>query len=281
MPQRIFQVDSFTDTPFCGNPACVCILATPRDAEWMQAVAGEMNVSETAFLYPRDSGYNLRWFTPLVEVDLCGHATLASAHVLWTEGYVERSRPIRFHTRSGLLIVTRAGDLISMDFPALPVAECEPPDGLLEALGVSVTFVGRNAYDFLVEVPDEATLRSCRPDYDRLAEVTVEGAIITTRSTGECDFLSRYFAPRVGIIEDPATGAAHCALGPYWASKLGKNTVGGYQASRRGGTIRVTVADDRVHLAGQAVTVLRGDLIHARGPVHQPPIQGEPGSAGV
>ena len=213
-----------------------------------------------------------------MEVDLCGHATLASAHILWSEGFVERSRAIRFHTRSGVLLASRVGDLISMDFPALPVRVCEPPDGLLAALGVDALFVGRNAYDILVEVADEESLRACHPDFDRLAEVTVEGAIITTRGNGEYDFLSRYFAPKVGIPEDPVTGAAHCALGPYWATHLGKRTVVGYQASARGGTVQVTVAGDRVHLAGQAVTVLRGDLTHARGPLHHSPPDGESGS---
>lgn len=262
MAQQIVQVDSFTAQPFRGNPAGVCIMAGPREREWMQAVAAEMNLSETAFAYPIDNGYSLRWFTPAVEVDLCGHATLATAHVLWSDGHVERGRPIKFHTKSGVLVVTRQGDLISMDFPALPVKRTKPPVGLLEALDVTATFVGKNQHDnYLIELADEPALLDCAPDFARLARHASHGVIVTARGVREFDFISRFFAPSVGINEDPVTGSAHCALGPYWTDKLGKETVVGYQASRRGGVVRVTARGSRVLLAGEAVTVLRGELL--------------------
>lgn len=265
MPQQIIQVDSFTDTPFRGNPAGVCITDGPRDEEWMQAVAAEMNLSETAFLYPTDGVYNLRWFTPLTEVSLCGHATLASAHVLWTEGHVERARPIRFHTKSGILFVTRHGDLITMDFPGKPIVKADPPEGMLEALGVDAHFVGRNEFDYLVEVPDESIVTRCAPDFSAIARIPgIRGVMITARAREQYDFISRFFAPAVGVNEDPVTGSAHCALAPFWAERLGKVAMIGYQASRRGGVVRVMVEGDRVLLSGEAVTVFRGELLWSR-----------------
>lgn len=259
MPQPIVQVDAFADRPFAGNPAAVCVMERPREEAWMQQVAAEMNLSETAFLHPLDDGWSLRWFTPEVEVELCGHATLASAHVLWTEGRLPAEEAARFHTASGLLTATREGEWIRMDFPAKPAQEAEAPDGLAAALGAAPVYVGRSHWDLLVEVEHEAALRALRPDFARLREVEARGVICTARG-GEHDFVSRFFAPRVGIDEDPVTGSAHCVLAPYWAAKLGRDALVGYQASRRGGVVRVRAAGERVLLEGRAVTVLRGEL---------------------
>src|SRR5688572_19195129 len=262
--QRITQVDSFTDKPFAGNPAGVCILERPRDERWMRDVAREMNLAETAFLQPRDDGsFDLRWFTPAVEVDLCGHATLASAHVLWETGRLPAGQPARFHTRSGLLTCNRRDTWIEMDFPATPPRPIDPPAGLLEALGVGgAKFVGRSRFDGFVELEDEATLREAQPDFGRLKRVDARGVIITARaSTKPYDFVSRFFAPQSGIDEDPVTGSAHCALAPYWRERLKKDDMLAYQASQRGGVVRVVPKDDRVLLFGQAVTVLRCELL--------------------
>jgi PhzF family phenazine biosynthesis protein len=261
MPIRIVQVDAFTDRPFAGNPAAVCVLReTPTD-QWMRDVAREMNLSETAFLTPHDDGYNLRWFTPAVEVDLCGHATLASAHVLWEDGHLPAGRQARFHTRSGLLLADRRGGWIELDFPAKTATPAEAPPDLLPALGVQARFVARNQFDYLVEVESEETLRAMTPDFTALRKVPVRGVIVTARpSSAEFDFVSRFFAPGVGVDEDPVTGSAHCALGPYWAERLGKSEFTACQASARGGVVRVRLSGDRVILGGQAVTVMRGEL---------------------
>lgn len=257
----IVQADAFTATPFAGNPAAVCLLPAPRDDHWLQQVACEMNLSETAFLLCQDDGYQLRWFTPTVEVDLCGHATLASAHVLWEEGHLQPEESARFHTRSGLLTARRSGTWIEMDFPATAEEAAEAPAALLEALGVSATYVGKNQFDYLVEVESEEIVRRLQPDFARLATVPVRGIIVTSRAgKTEYDFVSRFFAPQVGVNEDPVTGSAHCCLGPYWSRKLGRDELTGFQASPRGGTVRVKVAGERVLLAGQAITVLRGEL---------------------
>jgi predicted PhzF superfamily epimerase YddE/YHI9 len=258
----LFQVDAFTDQPFAGNPAAVCLLPEERDDEWMQAVAAEMNLSETAFLLKQSDGYRLRWFTPKVEVDLCGHATLASAHVLWTEGRVPLDQEIHFHTNSGLLKACRRGDLIELDFPSEPASQVDPPPGLLEALGVSAHYVGKNRFDFLLELVSEEELRDVNPDFAMLGKIEVRGVIVTSRSaSSEYDFVSRFFAPWAGIDEDPVTGSAHCCLGPYWQKQLGKDEMTAYQASARGGVVRVNVIGDRVKLGGQAVTVLKGGLL--------------------
>lgn len=271
--QPILIVDAFTAQPFAGNPAAVCVLPEAREAAWMAQVAMEMNLSETAFLYPvqgdgQGDGYHLRWFTPAVEVDLCGHATLASAHVLWTEGYLGPDTPARFHTRSGLLSCERRGDWIEMDFPSKPEQPAEAPPQLAEALGTELKYVGRNQFDYLVEVADEATLRGLKPQHRLLSQLPVRGVIATARGEGEFDFVSRFFAPGSGIDEDPVTGSAHTALAPFWAARLGKTEMTAYQASARGGVVKVRVAyarsdagSDRVFLSGQAVTVLRGELL--------------------
>jgi len=229
----------------------------------MQNLAAEMNLSETAFLLPRDDGFSLRWFTPSVEVALCGHATLASAHALWQEKVLASNETARFHTKSGLLTASRDGDLIELDFPATRTEPADPAEGLLESLGVAnPLYVGRNKFDYLIEVGSEDALRAIDPDHPRLRKIKVRGVIVTTRGTnGKYDFISRFFAPGSGIDEDPATGSAHCALAPYWAAKLGKNEFLAYQASRRGGELRVRLDGDRVKLGGRAVTVFRADLV--------------------
>ena len=262
---QIIQVDAFTAVPYRGNPAAVLVLEGERDEGWMQDVAREMNLAETAFLRRRGDAWGLRWFTPVREVDLCGHATLASAHVLWETGRLGAEEAARFDTRSGRLGARRAGEWIELDFPLEPPAPADPPAGLLEALGVRAVAVGRNRMDYLVEVAAEADVRSADPDITRLRGVEARGVIVTARADGgDHDFVSRFFAPRVGVDEDPVTGSAHCALAPWWAERLGKQEMVGYQASARGGTVRVRVSGDRVLLGGQAVTVLRGELLEPK-----------------
>lgn len=261
--QRFSQIDAFTDRPFAGNPAAVCLLPAPRDAGWMQQVASEMNLAETAFLVRRVDGFDLRWFTPAAEVDLCGHATLASAHLLWEEGHLEAAETAAFHTRSGLLSAKRQGDMIWLDFPATPVRATTMLPDLERGVGAPIKFLGRTVFDYLIEIESEAVVRSLAPDLAMLARLPVRGVVVTARSSGGAhDFVSRFFAPRLGIPEDPVTGSAHCGLGPFWAARLGTNELAGYQASPRGGTVLVRVDGERVHLGGKAVTVLRGELLH-------------------
>jgi len=261
MTVPLWQVDAFTDRPFHGNPAAVCLLAEPRPEAWMQAVAAEMNLAETAFLLRDDEGFGLRWFTPTVEVDLCGHATLASAHFLWQDGHLKPRAEARFQTRSGLLTARERDGWITLDFPATPAVPVPFPPGLAEALGATPVSVGRSAFDYLVELPDELSVTTLRPDLAAIARFPVRGVIVTARSERPgVDFVSRFFGPACGVPEDPVTGSAHCALGPWWAARLGREDLVGYQASRRGGTVKVAVRGDRVRLAGQAVTVLRAIL---------------------
>jgi PhzF family phenazine biosynthesis protein len=262
MSQEIFQVDAFTDAPFKGNPAAVCVLPQEGDEGWMQNLATEMNLSETAFLVQQDDGYNLRWFTPAVEVDLCGHATLASAHILWETGLLADDLQARFFTRSGLLTAERQGDWVQLDFPSEPESAAEAPENLEKALGVPVTYIGKNRFDYLVEVESEDSVRNMTPDFTLLSSISSRGFMVTSRSdTSEFDFVSRFFAPAFGINEDPVTGSAHCCLGPFWAKKLNKAELTAYQASARGGIIKVRVGGERVFLLGQAVTVMRGKLL--------------------
>jgi PhzF family phenazine biosynthesis protein len=262
MNLRITQVDAFTDRPFAGNPAAVCILSTAADPAWMLNVAREMNLAETAFLVRRPDGYDLRWFTPAVEVDLCGHATLASAHVLWEDGHLKPNEQARFHTKSGLLTADRRDAWIELDFPATPPTIAPPPRGLIEALGAKAKFVGRSRFDFLVEVENEEIVRGLTPDLNAIARVEARGVIVTsgTDEKSPYDFVSRFFAPQSGVPEDPVTGSAHCALAPYWAAKLRLTDLVAYQASSRGGELMLRIAGDRVRIGGQAVTVLRGEL---------------------
>jgi PhzF family phenazine biosynthesis protein len=260
---KLFKVDAFTDKPFAGNPAAVCLLAQSKSEAWMQNIAQEMNLSETAFIHPViDGGYNLRWFTPATEVDLCGHATLATAHVLWEISYLTAHEEARFHTKSGLLTAKRKDSWIELNFPAEPAQVTDVPAGLLEALQIKPLFVGKNRFDYILEVESEEVLRNINPDFDLLATVPARGIIVTSASTDPAfDFVSRFFGPASGIDEDPVTGSAHCCLGPYWQQKLNKNTFTAFQASKRGGIVKVRVSDNRVYLTGQAVIVLRGELI--------------------
>ena len=262
MTKAIFQVDAFTDKPFAGNPAAVCVLAEPADERWMQHVANEMNLSETAFLVKEEDGYRLRWFTPAVEVELCGHATLASAHILWEQGFLATDSPARFYTQSGLLSAVRKDSWIEMDFPAEPEAPAEVPDDLFKAFGVTPSYVGKNRFDFLVEFDSAETVRGMTPNVSLLRDISARGYMITSRSdNSKYDFISRFFAPAAGVNEDPVTGSAHCCLGPYWANKLGKSELTGYQASARGGVVKVRVGHERVYLGGQAVTVMQATLL--------------------
>ncbi len=262
MSQPIYQVDAFTDRPFAGNPAAICVLPQPRDAVWMQHVAREMNLSETAFLVPRDGGFDLRWFTPAAEVDLCGHATLASAHLLWEIGRLSADQEAVFFTKSGRLSARKHHDRIVMDFPAEPPEEAEPPALLVQALGVEPRYAGRNRMDYLVEVDTQEAVEALDPDMHRLAQVDTRGVIVTAPARdGTYDFVSRFFAPRLDVPEDPVTGSAHCCLGPFWQQRLGKTALVGYQASARGGTVYVQPTADRVLLGGHAVTVMRGELV--------------------
>jgi PhzF family phenazine biosynthesis protein len=259
---RVFQVDAFAERPFTGNPAAVCLLEREEDAAWMQAVAAEMNLSETAFVRCSEAAFELRWFTPKVEVDLCGHATLAAAHVLWTEDSIATDEAIAFRSRSGTLTCMQNEGRIELDFPATAAQDVEPPSGLLDALGAEARFVGKSRFDYIVLVDSEQTLRSIEPNLRRLAAIKTRGVIVTaTASERRFDFVSRFFAPAVGVDEDPVCGSAHCCLGPFWAERLGKSDLTGYQASARGGEVRVRVAGDRVILGGKAVTVLRGELV--------------------
>lgn len=257
-----WQVDAFTDRPFAGNPAAVVWLEADADPAWMQNVAAEMNLAETAFVRKLADGYSLRWFTPTVEVDLCGHATLAAAHALWTSGTVSEE-PLRFHTRSGVLTCSRNADLIELDFPATPPTEVPVVPAVLSALGVTgAEYFGRSKFDVLVHLSTAAQLRSLQPDLRALAAVDARGVIVTAVSDDpRYDFISRFFAPRYGVDEDPVTGSAHCALTPFWAAKLRQLTFTAFQASKRGGVLRVRLDGDRVILGGHAVNIWEGRLI--------------------
>lgn len=266
MAQPIVQVDAFTSRPFAGNPAAVCVLALQRDDEWMQNVAREMNLSETAFVLRETTAdaWALRWFTPVAEVDLCGHATLATAHVLFEDGHAPLHAEIRFSTRSGTLTARSDGGRIVMDFPAMPPAAAPATPGLLEALGLDAsipTFIGRNASDWIVALADAEQVRALAPDFLRLAAIDARGVIVTAPGDATCDFVSRFFAPAVGVPEDPVTGSAHCCLAPFWAARLQRSELVGYQASARGGVVHVRHLGSRVLLTGDAVTVMRGELV--------------------
>ena len=262
MAQKIIQVDSFTDKAFAGNPAAVCLLEKAADETWMQQVAMEMNLSETAFLYPTDNGYDLRWFTPTVEVEMCGHATLASAHVLYEDGHEPLDKTIRFQTLSGELRAVKRGKWIELDFPAIRLNEVSAPSELLDGIGVRPRAIRKGSFDYLVELDSETAVRTLSPNFAALARLESRGLIATAKSsTEEFDFVSRCFFPGLGINEDPVTGSAHCALAPFWADRLGKTEFLAYQASVRGGYVRCRVEGDRVHLGGQAITVMRAELV--------------------
>ena len=272
MGQGIIQVDAFTDTPFTGNPAAVCVLSGPADERWMQALAREMNLSETAFLHRHADIFKLRWFTPTVEVELCGHATLASAHVLWEDGHLHPREPAQFQTKSGLLTATRQAPWIELDFPAEREQPADAPADLAKALGVTPRYVGKNRWDYLVEVDSEDVVRTVKPDLTLLGTIPMRGVMVTSRSKSpDFDFVSRFFGPRAGIPEDPVTGSAHCCLGPFWKTRLRKDDMLARQLSARGGVVRVRVSDARVLLAGQAVTVWRGELAGSPAQGTRPP----------
>lgn len=263
MPVLIHVVDAFTSKPFGGNPAGVCVLQDRSDDHWMQEVAAEMNLSETAFVQAINGGFALRWFTPAVEVDLCGHATLACAFTLWETGMIPRGQQARFLTRSGWLHCRESDGWIEMDFPAKP---CEPfsvSSALARALDCVPVFAGSNGMDYLVELSSAGAVRAFRPDFAAISSLPCRGLMVT--APGDCpefDFVSRFFAPAAGINEDPVTGSAHCALGPYWAARLGKKDLIGFQASRRSGVVKVRVSGERVLLSGQAVMMSRVELMH-------------------
>jgi PhzF family phenazine biosynthesis protein len=257
----LLQVDAFADAPFTGNPAAVCLLERPADPAWMQSVAAEMNLSETAFPVPAGDAFGLRWFTPVTEVALCGHATLASAHVLWETGRVADGEPIAFDSAGGRLTATRDGGWIVLDFPATPAREEPAPPELVAALGVTPRWTGRTVHDWLVQVEHPEEVRACRPDMGALAAAPARGVILTAPGGRDgVDVTSRFFGPAAGIPEDPVTGSAHCAIGPFWAERLGRDDLVCHQASARGGIVRVGVRGGRVLLGGRAVTVLTGTL---------------------
>lgn len=238
---RIYQADAFTEKPFSGNPAGVCVLNEKLDEKLMQNIALEMNISETAFLVKEGEGYNLRWFTPNAEVDLCGHATLASAHILWEKGYLRKDQEVKFSTKSGLLTAKQKDGWIELNFPVLPEERTETPAGLLEALGVEATCIRKSKFDYLIEVESEEIVKTMKPDFLKLLKIPARGVIVTSKSR-DYDFVSRFFAPKLGVPEDPVTGSAHCCLGPYWQKKLNKDEFIAYQASKRGGVLKVKVA---------------------------------------
>lgn len=262
MPTTIYTADAFTNRPYSGNPAAVCPLDGPADETWMQAVAREMNLSETAFLWPLADGWSLRWLTPTVEVDLCGHATLASAHVLWQHGYADPTSTLRFQTRSGLLTADYHDGWITLNFPNEAPHEVAPIPTLHQALGVTPRWVGRNRMDVIALLDDATTVRTLAPNMAILATIEARGVIVTAPGDqAGVDFVSRFFGPNAGVDEDPVTGSAHCGLAPYWGSILHKSEMVGLQCSARSGFVKTTLVGDRVLLSGQAVTVLKGELL--------------------
>lgn len=264
MGQSIIQVDAFTAEPFRGNPAAVCVLPEPQEDRWLQSVAQEMNLSETAFILKQELQYQLRWFTPTTEVPLCGHATLASAHVLWTEGYADTSQELQFQTQSGRLTARLQGDWIELNFPVNRSQDIPPITKLGDALGIPIKTFSYNSLGYLVEVATAEQVSQLQPNFNLLGQLPISNVIVTSKAAAdtEYDFVSRFFAPRLGIEEDPVTGAAHCCLAPYWRDRLQKDSMLAYQASRRGGVVKINYdGGERVTLAGQAVTVMRGELL--------------------
>lgn len=264
MKQTIIQVDAFTSQVFRGNPAAVCVLTAAQDDQWMQLVAQEMNLSETAFLIKQDQDYSLRWFTPTTEVPLCGHATLASAHVLWTEGYASTGQSLNFQTKSGLLTARYQDNWIELDFPANRSQDIPPITKLQDALGVLIKTFSYNSLGYLVELHSPEQVKQLQPNFALIKQLPISQVIVTSlaAANSEYDFISRFFAPGLGIDEDPVTGAAHCCLAPYWRERLQKDNFLAYQASHRGGVVKINYdGGDRVLLQGQAITVMRGELL--------------------
>ena len=261
-PIRCWQVDAFTNRPFAGNPAAICWLESEADPIWMQSVASEMNLSETAFVRRLPDGLELRWFTPTVEVDLCGHATLATAHALWSSDLVPQGKPLCFHTRSGVLTCTQNGDFIELDFPSTPPTAVPITSALSEALGAQPSFLGKSCFDYLAVLDSAEAVRSLKPDFRKLEKIPVRGVIVTAPADDPSfDFVSRFFAPALAVDEDPVCGSAHCCLTPYWAERLNKTHLMAHQVSARGGVLRLRLNGDRVILGGQAVIVWRGELL--------------------
>jgi predicted PhzF superfamily epimerase YddE/YHI9 len=258
---KIYIVDAFTDEPYKGNPAAVCILENNKSDEWMQNIANEMNLSETAFILKQGKDYSLKWFTPESEVDLCGHATLASAYILWEEQLSENNE-IRFITKSGLLTAIKSGDWIHMNFPLEEENETVPPIELIEGLGIPFKYIGKNRLDYIVEIEDEEAVRKLQPNFNLLKAVKSRGVIVTSPSSrSDIDFVSRCFYPALGVDEDPVTGSAHCCLGPYWQKKLNKNEFTSLQLSKRGGLLKLKIVEDRILISGQAITTLKGEIL--------------------
>ena len=258
---ELYNVNTFTEQAFRGNPAAVCILQEEKEEEWMQQIAKETNLPVTAFIHRIQNNYVLRWFTPTTEIPICGHGTLASAYIIWKKGYQEADKQISFHTKSGVLTSQLKGDWVQLEFPAIPEKKIIAPDLLIRALGVNLKYVGENKLDYLVEVDSEEIVRSLKPNIQSIAQLPVRGVIVTSRSnTSEYDFVSRFFSPAQGLNEDYVTGSAHCCLGTYWKRKLQKSEFTAFQASNRGGMLKVNVLDDTVFLSGKAVTIFEGNL---------------------
>jgi PhzF family phenazine biosynthesis protein len=261
MAITLYQVDAFTSEPFKGNPAAVCLLERPAKVRWMKGVAREMNLSETAFIFPVRDGWRLRWFTPKKEVDLCGHATLAAAKVLFERNPNLRIKPLLFKTLSGDLLARWVDGAIELDFPAMPYQRFSYGSHIEQALGFNPRDAAFSGNFFLFEAPDEATIRKNTPDIAAIEKLPMPEVIITARSQNpEFDFISRFFAPQLGIPEDPVTGSAHCLLAPFWAEKLGKTEFNAYQASARGGTLHIRLEGERVKIRGSAVIIFKGEL---------------------
>ena len=263
MSYIIYQVDAFSVKPYKGNPAAVCILPELKSAEWMQAIAQEMNLSETAFLYPKANDYLLRWFTPTTEVNLCGHATIASAHILFENGLYDSDATITFHTASGMISATTNRGTIELNMPRLDSKDIEVPQDAVEATGLEAVSAGiSEGKQLILVLKSEKEVREFEPDMRKIARLPYVDLIITAQADDEkYDFISRYFSPNQGIPEDPVTGMAHCLLGPFWQRRLGKDRFCAYQASQRGGKVWVKVADDRCFIGGKAVTVLKAELL--------------------
>jgi len=263
---KIFHIDAFASRPFTGNPAVVCLLTESKTKEWMQSVAAEMNLSETAFVTRQsdaeENRFHLRWFTPTVEVDLCGHATLATSHALWQSGWLAAGETAIFDSRSGELRAEKNGDRIFLNFPATPAEAAKLPSEIFDAMNVKPVFSGFSREDCLIEVETADEVKNVEIDFQRLAEVKIRGVILTAISEDpNFDFISRFFGPAVGVDEDPVTGSAHCCLAPYWSAKLGKPELSAFQASQRGGDLQLRLDGDRVHIGGSAVTIKQGELL--------------------
>jgi len=257
MPELpLYQVDAFTNEPFKGNPAAVCLLKKARPEEWMRALAAEMNLSETAFVLPQGEEFNLHWFTPTTEMDLCGHATLASAHTLWEAGVISPEKKIRFRTRSGLLTITRQRDWIEMDFPARSWCSVSENEGVIDAIGTVPEEVYQSGDNLLFIYESEKTVRNLKPNFSALKTYEYHGVIVSSPADSpQFDFVSRFFAPAIEVDEDPVTGSSHCTLAPFWGERLRKVIMTAAQVSKRGGELKLRVSAERVYISGQAVTV--------------------------